>query len=343
MSDLQLSLILLGVLLILLVLLFNWWQDRRIRRRMQEHFPEREQDPLMGTSTTPVRREPGLGVAVIPNPDPDEPMVHDHEEIDPTIEAVIEIKFGAPVDTTELFAAVDPVTHTGTKPVRIFAESDTGLHRSALRPGESYVSLQLAVLMANRSGPLTAIEWSRLWATAQEIAQRFDGAIEGPEQDDVLARAQALDTQCAALDAQVGLVLRFPQTQDVAPVMRVLEDSGFIVHGRHLAWMSEQGQPRFFALLDGVAAHDCQDAQIGRIDLLLDLPNSPQDEQAFSRMASVGRDLARRLGGDLLDDQGNPVADQADATIDKQLSGFYRQLNESGFPAGESRTLRVFS
>ncbi|MFU2071820.1 hypothetical protein ACLQ9R_22310, partial [Bordetella hinzii] len=53
MSDLQIGLIVLGVLLILLVLGFNWWQDRRVRRRMQEHFPASEQDPLLGAGETP--------------------------------------------------------------------------------------------------------------------------------------------------------------------------------------------------------------------------------------------------------------------------------------------------
>lgn len=48
MSDLQIGLIALGVLLILLVLGFNWWQDRRVRRKMQSHFPTSEQDPLLG-------------------------------------------------------------------------------------------------------------------------------------------------------------------------------------------------------------------------------------------------------------------------------------------------------
>ncbi|MFQ6711278.1 hypothetical protein OMF51_14320, partial [Bordetella pertussis] len=67
MSDLQIGLIALGVLLILLVLGFNWWQDRRVRRRMQAHFPSTEQDPLLGagaqdrTAAGATRREPGMG------------------------------------------------------------------------------------------------------------------------------------------------------------------------------------------------------------------------------------------------------------------------------------------
>ena len=67
MSDLQIGLIALGVLLILLVLGFNWWQDRRVRRKMQSHFPTSEQDPLLGAgaagaaTANVARREPGMG------------------------------------------------------------------------------------------------------------------------------------------------------------------------------------------------------------------------------------------------------------------------------------------
>src|SRR3546814_8118972 len=64
MSDLQIGLISLGIVLILIVLIFNWWQDRRVRGKMREHFPEADQDPLMG-GLSPVagRREPGLNLA----------------------------------------------------------------------------------------------------------------------------------------------------------------------------------------------------------------------------------------------------------------------------------------
>src|SRR5690606_21994617 len=144
-------------------------------------------------------------------------------------------------------------------------------------------------------------------------------------QEEVLARAAELDALCAGLDAQVGLTLRLPGALPVAEVTDVLEEAGFLPYGRQLAWMSDTGMPRFTALLDGQAAQAVQSAGVERIDLLLDLPHSPIDEQAFSRMASVGRDLARRLNGKLLDDQGRPVSDGADHAIDEQLHGLYGQ------------------
>ena len=48
MSDLQIGLVALGVVLIFAVLVFNWWQDRRVRRHMQENFPQTDEDPLFG-------------------------------------------------------------------------------------------------------------------------------------------------------------------------------------------------------------------------------------------------------------------------------------------------------
>lgn len=340
MSDLQIGLILLGVALILVVLLFNWWQDRRVRQKMQEHFPEREQDPLMGgMAPSASRREPGLGIHI-----PDEaPQADDATEVDPATEAVIDIVFAQPVPSEQLYQAIQTLEKVGNKPVRVFAECDGGGHRARLRAHEHYVSMQLAVLLANRSGPLTDIEWSHLWTAAQSLAERFDGAIEGPEQAPVLQQALELDALCAGLDAQVGLTLRLSDNRSVADISRILKEVGFLPHNGHLAWMSDQGIPRFTVLFDGVNLEDLQTDGVERIDLLLDLPNSPADEQAFSRMASVGRDLARRLDAELLDDQGRPVSSAADQTIDGQLLEMYTKLSHAGFQAGAGRTIRIFS
>lgn len=346
MSDLQISLVLLGVILILAVLVFNWWQDRRLRQKMQAHFPEREQDPLMAGLAAQSRREPGLGPSMAPPDDaalPSQDAPDDTDEVDPTTEVVIDIRFAEPVESVELFSAVQSMHAVGTKPVRLFAETDGGGHRARLRPGESYASLALAVLLANRGGPLTHIEWSQLWTFAEGLADRFDGAIEGPETEAVLQQAQALDAECADLDAQVGLVLQLPAPRPARDVAALLENAGFLYGEHQLAWMSDTGQPRFTVLFDNQTPGQVQDDDVQRLDFVLDLPNSPADEHAFSRMATVGRDLARRLDAVLLDDQGRPLPEHADQALDTQLYALYQRLEQAGYPAGHSRTMRVFS
>ncbi len=354
MSDLQIGLIALGVLLILLVLGFNWWQDRRVRRRMQTHFPASEQDPLLGAGAAAggaaaARREPGMGgeparaqpgqpAPVDPGTDADDTV-----EPDPACEVVIEINFAEPVRGAELLPYMQSLRHVGRKPMRVFAETDQRRHRAHIHADESYASMQLAVLLANRSGPLTAIEWSQAWARAQDMAERFDATIEGPDQQAVLEQGARLDDTCAALDTQVGLTLLLGTAQPAAEVLAVAREIGFVPDGNRLAWPAENGVARFMLARADGAAFDAGMGGIERLYLLLDVPCSPADSRAFGRMVDVGRDLAARLRAELVDDQGKPLAEGSETVIDERLQVLFGQLEQAGLPAGSERAQRVFA
>jgi len=352
MSDLQIGLIGLGILLILLVLCFNWWQDRRVRRRMQTHFPAAEHDPLLGggaasAGVAGARREPGMEAGEAGG-SPFEPRHEgpapgdDAEEADPASEVVIEVVFPEPVAGAELIPAARGLRAAGRKPLRLFAQTAQGVHRARLHAGESYASVQIAVLLANRSGPLTAIEWSQAWARAQDLAERFEAAIEGPDQQEVLERSARLDDVCAALDTQVGLTLVLPGMQPSDAVLDAARAMGFVPDGPRLAWMSDSGVPRF-TLAHGDGAGFDGMARLERLNLLLDVPRSPADDHAFGRMAAVGRELAGKLGGSLVDDQGRPLQEGSEAAIDERLQVLYGQLEQAGLSAGGARAMRVFS
>ncbi len=360
MSDLQIGLIALGVLFILLVLAFNWWQDRRARRRVEDHFPTVEHDPLLGQVDAPrapatstekpaggARREPGMGQDGRPVTEPSSVAagapVDDAEEADPAVEAVIEVVFGQPVRGADLMPYLQSLRQVGRKPMRIFAETDGNRHCARLLPHEQYTRLQLAVLLANRSGPLTAIEWSQAWARAQDLAERFDAAVEGPESAPVLEQAASLDEVCARLDAQVGLTLMLGCAQPAGEVLGIAREMGFVHEGSRLAWMSESGVARFtLARGDGVA-FDAGTGGVARLNLLLDVPCSPADDRAFGRMVDVGRELASRLRAELVDDQGRPVHDGADGPIDERLRTLFTHLDQAGLRAGSPRAQRVFA
>ncbi|CAM3746216.1 Cell division protein ZipA [Bordetella sputigena] len=382
MSDLQIGLIVLGVLLILMVLGFNWWQDRRVRRKMQAHFPSNEHDPLLGTAAhegaashgaayagqpdhpghashskqAPQRREPGFGVggsasdaagAAAHAAAAASPAAHadgdDGEEADPACEVVIEVTFAEPVRGGDLLPVTQSMRSAGRKPMRVFGQTDDQRHRARLRGDERYGALQVAVLLANRTGPLTAIEWSQAWARAQDLGERFDAAIEGPDQQAVLEQAARLDDTCAALDTQVGLTLLLGSAQPAAEVLAIARDLGFIHDGPRLVWMSDVGLPRFTLTRGDGAAFDAGVGGVERLNLLLDVPCSPPDDRAFGRMVDVGRQLAQRLRAELVDDQGKPLADASVAVIDERLQVLFSQLEQAGLRAGSPRALRVFS
>jgi hypothetical protein len=194
------------------------------------------------------------------------------------------------------------------------------------------------VVLANRSGPLTAIEWSNLWTLAQNLAERFEGLIEAPDQDVVLRQAAELDARCAAMDAQVGLILQLARPRPVPEIIRSAAEAGFVQSRGQWAWMAENGMPRFALQIEAAEGEPAH-----RVDLVLDVPNSLPDDQAFSRMVTVGRDLAARLEAHVLDDQGRTFQDSSSPAIDRQISALYDQLDQAGFLAGTERAARVFS
>jgi len=332
MSDLQMGLIILGLALIVLVVLFNWWQDYRARTRMRAHFPAKHDDPLLADVAAGERREPVLGAEVW----------EDEAEVDPRIEAVIDVSFAHPVAVEVMMPTLQAMVVACPKPVRLFAQSEG--KRVRLAAGESCLNLQLAVLLANRAGPLSGIAWSSLWTAAQALATQFDGTIEGPELDAVVQEAAALDTLCAGLDATVNLQLRLSAASAPDVVLRSAYEAHFAQRGAHLAWVDAAGTPRFTLLVNGAAAHDLPpERRVERLDLVLDVPNSAPEPQVFSHMVAVGRDLAARIHAEVLDDQGKPLAPGAEVAIDQQLHELIVRLDHAGFTPGSARCARVFA
>jgi len=311
---------------------------------MAQHFPDSEHDPLLAEPGGS-RREPGLVAAPASAEDASAnvPQQDDMEEADPACEVVIDLVFAEPVRGAD-FAAGLPrnLREIGGKPVRLFAKTADGVHRARLFDAERYASVQLALLLANRSGPLSAIEWSHFWTKAERIAERFDALIEGPDQDAVIEQARRLDEFCAALDVQVGLTLVMATPVPAPAVLTVARELGFVLDGGRLLWMSEQGLPRFsVARADGEPFDER--LPVDRLVMLLDVPHSPFDEKPFARMAKIGRDLAARLGAELVDDQGKPVPEGSESVIDEQLLGVYAKLEQAGMQAGSDRAARVFA
>lgn len=355
MSELQIYLIVIGAAIIALLLGFNWFQDLRVRRRMQAQMPVIEQDPLLGESFAAgeARREPGLGevqsfaesgvssALSTTNEHPESAV--DDQGPDPSTEVVIEITFQGPMLGEDLLPLLQPLRSAGRKLVRIFAQDIEGQLDLRLHADGQYVSVHLAVLLANRSGALSAIEWSQIWNRAQSLADQLESTIEGPDQQHVLDAASRLDDACAALDTQVGLTLLLGSMRPVSEVTTAAQSMGFVSVNGGLAWLGDYGLVCFSLSRADAESFDAGMASVDRLSLLLDVPCSPVDTRAFAKMAEVGFELARRIGGELVDDQLRPLQSGAEVAIDEKLMTLYSQLEKAGFAAGSPRARRVFA
>ncbi len=349
MSELQIWLIALGAAVIVLLFAFNWWQDRRIRKRMQAHLPVVDQDPLLADmANADTRREPGLasepylsGFGLAGGEG--DSSVADEDEPDPSCEVVIELAFAHPVSGEQLLSALHPLRSAGRKPLRVFAQDTEGHCSRRIRHDAQYVSVQVAVLLANRSGALTDIEWSQVWNKLQSIADHLEATVEGPDQQTVLDMASKLDDTCAALDTQVGLTLLLSSMRPVGEITAVAKAIGFVPEMGRFVWLGDHGLPCFTLSRADAESFDAGMASVDRLAMLLDVPCCPADERAFSRMVEVGTELARRLGAELVDDSGRPMQPGSETVIDERLQALFGQLESAGLRAGSVRARRVFS
>ncbi|PWF25194.1 hypothetical protein DD235_03315 [Corticimicrobacter populi] len=352
MSDLQIGLIVLGLLFVAGVLAFNWWQDRRARARMQVPFPEGGTDPLMAeeasarpaTAKEAGRREPGLHEDEAAAPRAREERKEESDEPDPTCEVVIELHFPEPVVGKELALELERLKEASNKSYRIFARTFDQAHRVGLRGHESYGLVQVAVLMVNRNGPLTDIEWSQIWLCLQEIAEKFDATMDGPDQKKVVEKAASLDETCAALDMQLGVAIVLEPPKKSQDVMFVARSCGFVQTGNVLHLPTRGRKPPHVTLvIQGLDNPAKSDVQISRLDMLLDVPRSEPQERPFGKMLETAVRLAQKLEAQLVDDQGRPIEPGCEEAIDQQVRELYQKMQALGLPAGHPRTLRVFS
>lgn len=348
MSELQISLIALGVLVILAVVGFNWWQDRRARQKMQDSLPAVDEDALLAANADQdesiERREPGLGRLGLESASTDQsaPEGLQASEPDAVIEAVIELHMAQPMSGEQLLGHLADLEF-GRRAVRVLLQAEDGTLSAQIGHDRQYTAVQLAVLLANRHGPITAIEWSQIWGKAQALSEKLDASVDGPEQDQVLLKADKLDSMCATLDAQVTLTLILPQSKPIDDVVSSATAMGFVDEMTHLAWIGDHGLECFTLARADQQPLNAGMSHVDRLTLLLDVPRSPANPVNFGRMLEVGQELARRLGGEVVDDQDRPLAPGADVAIDQQLQDLYGQLDAAGLTPGSERARRVFA
>jgi hypothetical protein len=255
--------------------------------------------------------------------------------LDPRLDCIIVFSSSAAVGTERVLAAASTLRRAGAKPIAI--EVDFGDGRWSL-PQASLDAVQrvrAGVLLANRHGPLNAMEFSEFVAAMQGLGRAI-GAADGPAPDmhAVLDQARQLDETCARLDAVLGLNVETPTP--LSPGELAALAAGLDLH--------ERGNNRFAAL--GAGGEVLFSLALGeraeRLTLLLDVPRAPERLDPWWRMVEAARLCAERTGGQVIDDAGQPMTELAAAGVARQLESCYAALRAAGLDAGSPAALRVF-
>jgi ZipA-like protein with FtsZ-binding domain len=352
MSELQLGLLAIGAGVIASVFLYNKWQEREYRRRAEAGLVRSPEDVLLRDRGTDDRNPAGL-------PERVEPVLGGLEtassEESATGEAGLSehVDFVVPVETAEGVSGADllrVVAGTFEYPSRsVHWEGFDEMAQSweTPRPDQRYSRMRAGLQLADRRGAASAGEIAAFGAAVEETAVTLGALATVPETASAAMKAAELDRFCNAVDIRVAVHVvtdrtPFPENQ----VRDFAESAGFEFDSEDGTFRRRGGTGQVLCTLGKM---ETSSGQSGNADvsapqgvtLELDVPRSGSED--FDQFRHLAEQLARRLGGHIVDENRQPLGPAAFDAIGAQIGNVHRSMEARGINPAGGLALRLFS
>jgi len=345
-SELQLALAVIGLLILIAVAILNFKYARARRKArdsrnfsLDEHFIR---EPSLGGashSTSQARTEPGLSESLMPTIAPAQ-----KHAIDPRIDCVINLRFDEPISGAEILDEINAWSDLNGQSTAkwmcegLNADINAAEDWEELREDASYAELQLAIQLASRVGPIGVLELSDFCSRAQALAETLGSQIDMPSVNTMLESAKELDAMAAESDIQLSINVLFDEKLSWSALQALMLHRGFQLapNGRQFNFLSKN------QLLFNSADLD-PSAPVNQITLLLEVPLVDHEQRPFERMLGEGIEISQSVHGRLVDDNGINLTEAAVVSIRQHLDVLYANLEKSGIAAGSSTASRLFS
>lgn len=373
MSDLQISLLGIGVLVVIAVILYNAYQQRQLRRRLGDAFSEQHEDVLLregraSNERAPAKRiEPQLDAdaghvaadvrpatmappadAPASRPPPEAPAAI--ANIDEVIDCVATLASDAPLSAAQVAEILSGVAACGRAWRAAGYNSSMGRWEEVNRAVTGqYTRLRLALQMASRGGPVSPVQLGAFSDALNMLATRFSASVQLPDAQKVLAEAKALDDFCADVDVTIGanVIAADGASFSGARVRALVESEGFKLEPDGVFHLEDENENTLLNIANQEGDPFLPEAVSGMntngLTILLDVPRVVDAERTLQRMFELGHSLSVTLKGRLVDDNRNPLTTASMDKIRKQLKEIHDAMNARGIAPGSPRALRLFS
>ena len=252
-----------------------------------------------------------------------------HDEAD----CMIDIALLQPSSGDRLIGLTKSIRRAGGKPVA-FEGYSHGVWEG-IRYGANYQNLRAGILLANRQGPLNAMEFSELNSKLLSLGAQLGVPINMPDMNAILQRARSLDGMLAECDVQLGLAVDCPRALSPADLASLAKRIGLHERGNNrYALLSDQAEVIYSVALGDKAQ---------RLQLMFDVPRVPPDYKPWWKMAEAAHQAATFFDGRITDDSGRELSEQSFRNVAIALEGRQQALEEAGVPAGSPLAMRVFN
>lgn len=380
MSDLQISLIIIGVIIIAGVVVFNRIQQERYRRRVEEAFEQKHEDVLLRTNKTTKqddRIEPQLNKRVLPEAEtesnlsnsvnvPENTEKTDHKNNAPIAEPpdsrtneniniinyVANIRSNASISETHLTELLQRKFDFG-KAVRWFGQRENNQQWEEFPSetneyGNGYINLKGCLQLVDRSGPVNEVNLSNFRDLVHDFANHINSDVDCPDIVTAHEHAILLDKFCADVDVVMGInIISRDHGAFIGTKIRALaEASGFKLETEGMFKYRDENDNILFTLNnhqnEPFRADNMKSLTTHGITLLLDVPRVPNGEKAFDQMTHIARIFTNTLGGIMVDDNRVPLTDNGIIRSRQQLSKIQSVMKANNIPAGSTNAMKLF-
>ena len=328
MSEFQIGLLAIGVLVVAGVLVYNRVQERGARRDAERAFGSGHVDVLLDSQVQHGERPP-------------EPPRAAHRPM----AAVPAFQPDAAIDYIVEFSSQQPAAQA-TVQEQWAAIERMHAPRALLGAAPDGKSWRAGLQLVSRDGAVGEADLIEFRSAVETLAASVGGSVSAPEMRAAVDAARALDEFCAQADIQVVVHVQggpFAGTK----IRAAAEASGLALEadGKFALYNDDQQLLYTLGARDGAmfTAATMRAATPAALTLALDVARTPDTRRSFESMARLAHQLAAVLGGRIVDDEGNALDERAVAAIAQQLDAARARLEARGVPPGSPAALRLFS
>ncbi len=221
-------------------------------------------------------------------------------------------------------------------------------------PGTAeYTDIQLAVQLADHIGPISQSELNKFSELALKLADTLDRPLKfSCSFDEALAKAGQVDEFCNNYDALAIInilakndaVFKGPELNEAALGLGMHLGKMNIYHRRN---PHKLGAESLYSLANLYKPGEFDRAKLESLEtrgltLFLNIPCTYDPPKAFDEMVESGKQLSRKLGGELMDPDRHPLDDAALSRIRSEIKTIAADMEQEGIEPGGETALRLF-
>ena len=353
MSELQISLLGIGVAVIVAIYLYNFWLQRQYQRRFGDAFKQQE-DALyhaVAQKNLDALMEVAEPAQLLPT---EKQRVNVPDEVctllDEASDYIVEIFPISLAGTDALMPLWQRRFDFGKNVNACGQNAATGIWEKVIADSHaSYSAFRLGLQLANRSGAVSVARLSDFRDLACEIGVQLQAEMTEPDVDEAAIRALQLDAFCAEVDQMIGINL-LPNggiTLSASEIARVAQSHGMNLQADGAFHLLDARGFTLYSLcnLDTTPFqhHTFNHMRVKGLTLLLDVPRVEHPAQRFDEMVALARQLAQDLGAAVVDDHRVILSDASLAQIREQIAAIESRMLAGDILPGSKQARRLFA